>query len=145
MKHFFKYFAAFLVLAAACDTQDYKPRDLGRDYFPLITGQYQNYQIEEIIYSEVPEPETLAYEMMVEVADSFLDGEGSVTYVLNRSRRADAVAPWQSMQTWSVRATDRELIVNEANIQFVKFIFPASAGNSWNGKKNNPYLKESIS
>lgn len=122
----------------ACDRDnDFKHADVGKDYFPMQTGFYQIYKIDEIVYTELKDPETLSYQLMIEVVDSFPNPEGHYTYVLNRSKRLDANAQWKSLDTWSVRSNDREIIVNEENIPFLKLTFPVRKGSVWNGNKFN--------
>ncbi|MFZ6012684.1 MAG: hypothetical protein ACOYXT_20230 [Bacteroidota bacterium] len=137
MKNFSKYFIGLLIVAlAACDKEGEVPADVGKDYFPLQKGHYQIYTIDEIRYSEVAAPETLAYELMTEVVDSFPQ-QGGYTYIVHRSTRANSGAPWQFLDTWSVRAESRELVIAEGNVSFVKMVFPVKAGNTWDGNKFN--------
>lgn len=137
MKQFHKYLLAIIVLAGACDSDESQPADIGLDYFPLQTGNYYVYDVEETIYSEVTPVEDLVYQLMVEVVDSFPNPEGNYTYVMNRSQRSDENGAWQDLDTWSVRGSDREVVVNEQNIPFVKLTFPAREGKGWNGNKYN--------
>lgn len=137
MKHFIKYFLVLLVLATACDPDESKPVDIGMDYFPLQTGNSYIYTIDETIYSEVAPVKNLIYQLRIQITDSFPNAEGNYTYVLNRSTRNDANSAWQDLDTWSVRGNDREIILNEGNIPFLKLTFPLRAGNSWNGNKYN--------
>lgn len=121
----------------ACDAEESTPVDIGLDYYPLQTGNYYIYNVEETIYSEVAPVDTLIYELMVEVNDSFPNPEGNYTYVMNRSKRSDENAAWEDLDTWSVRGNDREVVVNEENIPFVKLAFPARKGSRWNGNRFN--------
>jgi hypothetical protein len=137
VKHFLKYFLASLVLATACDSDEPKPVDIGVDYFPLQTGNSYTYDIDETIYSEVAPVKNLVYQLRIEITDSFPNAEGDYTYVLHRSTRNDVNSAWEDLDTWSVRGNDREIILNEGNIPYLKLTFPLKAGNSWNGNKYN--------
>lgn len=129
---------AFALLAVSCDPDEFQAPDIGLNYFPLRTGHYQIYNVNETVYSEVAAPENRVYQLMVEVTDSFPNsGETGYTYVLRRMKRADQNASWQDLDTWSVRRDDRELVVNEGNRPFVKLTFPLRRGNAWNGNKFN--------
>ncbi len=140
MKHFFKYFVAIVILAGACDDADESvPADIGLDYFPLQTGNYYIYNIEETIFSEVAPVQNLISQMKVEVVDSFPTPEGIYTYVLSRMTRDDENAVWQDLDTWSTRGNDREMIVNEGNVPYLKLTFPVRQGKTWNGNKYNNY------
>jgi hypothetical protein len=125
-----KYFVIILTVVTAmasfsCDSSgDEKITDY--DFFPLKTGWYQIYNIEEIRY-ELGEPDTFRYEIKTVVTDSFANSQGAVTYVLHRSK----------LDTWSAESNARELIVSEENIPYVKLKFPATSGRSWDGNAYN--------
>jgi hypothetical protein len=137
VKHFVKYLPILLLLAIACESDELKPLDIGQDYFPVRTGFYQIYTVNEILYSEVADPDTLDYQLKVLVVDSFPNSEGAFTYVLHRSKRTVPSGMWQDFETWSVRANDREVIVNQGNTPYVSLTFPLRAGSSWDGNKLN--------
>jgi hypothetical protein len=142
LKYLHKYLLFFLVLAVACDSNEVKPVDIGVHYFPLQTGDYQIYAVNETHYSEVKNPETLVYQLKVEAVDSFPNTDGTYTYVFNRSKRASETATWQAVDTWSVQGSDRELVVSEGNTPFVKLVFPVKKGIVWNGNKFNTRAKD---
>lgn len=137
MKHFSKYLLGLSILAISCTSGEFKPIDKGFDYFPLKTGFYQVYRVNSITYSGLTEPETLAYELMARVTDSFPNPEGNHTYVISRFKRPNASSPWLNLDTWSARVTGREAIVNEGNVPFVKLFFPVKANITWDGNKYN--------
>ncbi len=137
MKHFLKYFAILTVLVSACDTDEFKPADTGIDHYPIRTGYYQVYNVNETVYSEVTAPQTNAFQLRTEIIDSFPNTENGFTYVIHRSTRADESSSWEIKDTWSVRRNDRELVINEGNTAFVKLTFPLKAGSTWNGNKFN--------
>jgi hypothetical protein len=121
----------------ACHSEVEKPTDIGLNYFPLKKGFYQIYDIDSIGYSEVSEPETLRYELMTEVTDSFPNTESDYTYIIHRSKRENANSAWQFIDVWSVRINNHELIEKEGNTEFVKIIFPVKKSTVWDGNKFN--------
>ncbi len=137
VKSFAKYFILLLAVAQSCDTEDARPVDIGRDYFPLQRGIYQVYAVHETHYSDPLNPTVLEYHLMTEVVDSFPSAEGDYTYVLYRSTRADENAPWEYQDTWSVHADDQQAVVNEGNETYVKISFPVKEGLTWNGNAFN--------
>ena len=126
-----------ILLAAACDTEDRKPADIGTDYLPVAVGNYQIYAVEETQYNAITGMTELHYQLMTEVIDSFPGTDGTATYVIHRSKRNTDTDSWTYLDTWSMRVTDTEAIVNEENISYVKLIFPAGNGRTWNGNKFN--------
>jgi hypothetical protein len=142
LKHLANYLLVFLTLMVACDSPEVKPVDIGLNYFPLQTGSYQIYTVEEILYSEIKATETLLYQLKVEAVDSFPNLDATYTYVFNRSKRDSETEPWRNLDTWSVRSSDRELVVNEGNVPYVKLIFPLKKELVWNGNKYNTLPKD---
>jgi hypothetical protein len=59
------------------------------------------------------------------------------TFIFTRETRTSAASPWQSLDTWSARIENDQLIQSEGNTLFVKLLFPASTGLSWNGNQFN--------
>lgn len=140
VKHFLKYFFFVMVVAAACnDDSDSIITESGLDYFPLQTGNYYIYNIDETIYSEVAPVQNKIYQMKVEVMDSFPTPDGTYTYVLSRMTRDNETDVWLDLDTWSTRANNLELVVNEGNTPYLKLVFPLHEGKEWNGNKYNNF------
>jgi len=138
LKYFFRFLLLILIIITACDDGDQAHRtDSGENYFPLRVGFYQRYQVDEIRYSEVAEPETLRYELKQAVVDSFRNTTGNTTYVIHRSTRADENAPWEFLETWSARKDDEHAVFVEKNTTYQKLTFPLKKGAVWNGNEFN--------
>jgi hypothetical protein len=137
LKLFVNFFGLLLLLAVACDPGEYTPPELGTEYFPLRTGFYQIYSVERTDYQEDADPATTEYEMLVEVVDSFPSTSQEFTYVIHRSTRATSGEAWTPLDTWSARKNDRELVVNEGNVPYLKLVFPVREHGKWNHNKYN--------
>ena len=119
------------------------------EYFPLRTGFYQVYAVEENIYSEVNPDQFLSYELKTEVIDSFMNQEGTFTYVIHRSKRNSVIDPWQFYDAWSARVDITKAVLNEGNISYMSIAFPATKNHEWNGNALNTldedlYMIESV-
>lgn len=138
MKHFIKYLIVVVsILAVSCDSSDDEtPRDTGTAYFPLRKGLFQIYDVQEIKYT-LGVPETLVYELKTVVTDSFKNAQGNYSYVIERSKRNAGQIDFSYLDTWSARRDNREAVMNEENISFLKLKFPALKGEQWNGNLYN--------
>jgi hypothetical protein len=135
-----KYFLNFLLLLlllAGCDADKPQPVYSGSDYFPLETGAYQVYSVDEVRYTNGPGPQTEHYELMTRIVDSFPTNDNAWTYVIYRSKRADDSKPWEVLDTWSARKDNMRAIMTEGNTSFVKLSFPVKDGGQWNGNEYN--------
>ena len=112
------------------------------DYFPLSIGHYWIYEIDEIRYSEFNPPEVFHYELKSEIVDSFINGEGIETYVIYRSTRNSSLESWAYKQTWTAYSTEQYSVENEANVSFIKLLFPLVKNSAWNGNKLNSLGEE---
>lgn len=127
----------FLTLFAACDGDERLDLDAATAYFPLQTGMFQIYNVQEVQYSASQDPTELDYELMAEVVDSFPGAEGNVTFVIHRSVRNGVADKWMPLDTWSVRKDRNGVIVSEGNTPFVKIRFPLTKEHTWDGNAFN--------
>lgn len=127
------WISLFLVLA--CNSSD--PDPIIESYFPLDIGFYQVYQVEEIRYLAFQPPQSFSYQIKSRVLDSFTNSSGGITYVIDRSIRADEFADWESNETWSVRTEKPYIIVNEGNQSYVRLVTSPAKNLSWDGNLYN--------
>jgi hypothetical protein len=137
VKQISKYLIGLFFLMAGCGKDEFVPVDTGADYFPLQVGMIWVYAVDETIYSEVAAPKQSAYRIELKIADSVQNAEGVYTYIIHRSKQNTPDLNWEALQTWSVRKNDREVIVNEGNISFKKFMFPVKNSLVWDGNQYN--------
>ncbi|HEY0743082.1 MAG TPA: hypothetical protein VGD40_16555 [Chryseosolibacter sp.] len=137
MKHLAKYLAAVMLLAVGCGEDEFTPTDRGTDFYPLQVGSIWTYAVEETVYSEVAAPQNRSYQLRLTVSDSIKNAAGTYTYVVLRTKKNEGESIWTSLDTWSVRKDDREVIVTEGNTAFKKLMFPVREQLTWNGNEYN--------
>jgi len=123
-------------MLAACEGDPVSDVRPAPEYFPLVCGAYQIYDVKVINHSASPAPEELHYELLTQVTDSFPSGDNQYTYIIHRSTRHEGAA-WESLDTWSARKEGSAVIVNESNIPYMKLKLPYSFGNRWDGNVLN--------
>ncbi|WKN31621.1 hypothetical protein PZB74_21995 [Porifericola rhodea] len=125
-------FVTFLSLWA-CESETLPPQNsqLGLEYFPLEVGRYAVYEVKEINYSVVAEPDTQQYQLKELVADSFPGQGGEIIYRLERFYREDDTQAWDLDSVWTARKNKQRIVVVENNIPQIKLVFPLDIGVSW--------------
>lgn len=133
-----------LSLFISCESDDMEGVVQLKDheYMPLHRGLYHIYAITETEYVNGPEGETTNYHLKIEIADSILSANGYYTYVMQLSTRISYGQDWVPTETWSAIFNEREAIVQEGNISYVKLALPLTANRTWNGNIYNAFGEE---
>lgn len=116
----------------------------GLDYYPLAQNRFVVYDVDSVIYTEIPK-DTLHYRYRIKekLADSFTDNEGGQARRLERYiKKYNASLPYDSMpwtmkEVWMVNPSSTSIQVQENNVRYTKLIFPVTAKASWNGNAGN--------
>lgn len=119
-------------------------RILGLDYYPVNRGKYVIYDVDSVVYADLPRDTTIyKYRIKERLADSFTDNQGKEAIRLERfikkfdpSTPYDSI-PWTMKEVWMVNADQKNVQVVEGNMRFTKLIFPVQEKASWNGNANN--------
>lgn len=146
MKSVLVIVSGVLFLMVACAKKKI-PSDnavLGLDYYPTTAGKFVIYDVDSIVYTDLPK-DTLSYKYRIKekIADSFTDNEGQPAIRLERYikrynplKSYDSI-PWTILEVWMVNASQTSVQVRESNVRFTKLIFPIQEKAEWNGNANN--------
>jgi hypothetical protein len=130
-------FVVLLIAVFSCKQTDEPSLEIpGPEYFPLETGSFITYNVDSISITQNVET-AYNFQLRMSVVDSFTNGEGNTSYVLQRHTRDDETKPWKPAGTWTAWKTIRQAVVAEGNTSFVKLQFPLSEGITWNGNALN--------
>jgi hypothetical protein len=124
-------------MMTGCDDGEPVLQTTGVEYFPLRTGFYQIYTVDQTTYSEINPAEEISYELKVEMIDSFPNAEDGFTYVMHRSTRASEADPWQYQETWSARVNVQHIVLTEGNLAYIRIALPVVTNKEWNGNALN--------
>jgi len=136
LKQFYKYLFLTTITLVRCGEEEVDQKS-DMEYFPLQTGFFQIYSIEETIYTELDPPLELSYELKTEVVDSFANMEEGFTYVIYRSTRNSESDPWVFQEAWSARTNTQQIVLMEGNISYIRIALPAFKNKQWNGNALN--------
>ena len=123
----------------SCHPSETVPIKTGQDYVPLVTGHFVVYDVTEQRFSLTAAPVTSTYQLKETVGASYTDVTGQPAFRLQRFRRANAQAIWQTDSLWTARIDSRMAIRTENGADFVKLIFPSVERSRWNGNQFNQY------
>lgn len=123
--------------------------DFGFDYFPTQSGKFVVYDVDSLVYTEIPK-DTIEYKYRIKekIADSFTDNEGKPAIRLERyikkfnpTKSYDSI-PWTIKEVWMIHASQKNIEEQESNVRYVKLIFPVKTSTSWNGNSTNTFEEE---
>jgi hypothetical protein len=130
-----------LLVVWSCDTRevDLSPEKLGHIYFPLQTGHYAIYEIEQTTYSLTAPPAVIRYQLKEVIADTFTDLTGDKVYRLHRFIRKNSQLAWPAEpdSVWTAKIKDNRAIRTENNAAYIKLAFPVKEKLAWNGNALN--------
>ncbi len=132
-----------LILIIGCEsTIELDQKASGQAFYPLTTGEYREYKIQEIKYTILNPPDTINYFLKEQVGDSFINQTGGLTYTLSRFKRNDDIISWEIDSVWTVIKSETKVVVSENNIPFTKLVFPVSDQKRWDGNAFNTMEEE---
>ena len=128
----------FIFLLLSCKKDKVKTLTVDYGYFPLETGQWIIYNIESVtIDTEINLFDTTIYQLKETVESIYLDTTGEEVARIERYTRENDTLPWVISDVWTAKRTGSSAQKTEENIKYIKMIFPAEKGKTWNGNAYN--------
>lgn len=136
----FLCFLAAIQIYSSCNKQKDIDIAFKYNYYPLQVGSSIVYRVDSIIYNPLfaNGKDTATWEVKETIESAYTDNTGETAYRIERYIRKDSSHSWKSPVIWSATRTKTRAERVENNLRFVKLVFPASEGMSWEG---NSYLK----
>jgi hypothetical protein len=134
--HFSACIALFVMCLCSCDPEP----DLvtsETDYFPTRVGDYRIFHVIETQVTAYNIETDYEYDIKTVVVDSFSNAQGTYSFIVNRFKGEIISNSWQSLDTWIIRADNREVVVTEGSTPFVRLAFPLQNKRTWNGNAYN--------
>lgn len=125
----------FLMLPlSGCVSNETEETDILSDqkYFPLRKGKFIEYVADSIVFRQGSLLDSTRFEAREEILTEGQDSLGPF-YTILRSHRPGPGEPWVPYASYTARVFQNRAIVNEANVHFIKLVFPLLPGISWNG------------
>nr|WP_295927015.1 hypothetical protein [uncultured Dyadobacter sp.] len=142
----FRLPSAFALVAVAallsCEKSTTDPLDI-YGYYPLKTGHYQIYEVNEETYSTGQNaPVIKKWQEKDEIEKMIGDSAGITTYLVSRSTRNTSADYWQKVKEYTVQKFPDKLLVNIDNQSFFSLVFPVDTRMKWNGNTYNNQDKQ---
>lgn len=120
------------------------PPDVGYDYAPTTLGKYVIYDVDSTIYDDFNDDTTYyKYRIKEKLEETYIDNQGrSAIRMVRYIKKYNPLVsydniPWTVKDVWNYTKTNTALEVVEEDVRFVKLIFPANEGSTWNGNAQN--------
>lgn len=128
----------FYALFVGC-TNTVEPNfaDFGFEYYPTTIGDYRVYHTSTIRYNLNGTIDSATYLVKEVAEDSITYADGTSKIVLGRYSADIGTNDWQKDSLWAVLIDHAKVVVSEANVDFIKLVFPKSNGKEWDGNGLN--------
>ena len=133
------FFSAIIALNYSCSSSVTEELDSviqGEEFFPLIIGDYIDYQVDSTIF-DVDGNSTAVIEstsfLRETVSDTLRDSEGDLIYRIERAEKTNLSDPWEIKDVWVSKRTEFQAERVEENLRFIKMVFPLAEDAFWNG------------
>jgi len=128
--------ASFSMFFSACkkESENKYGNELSRGYYPLTIGRYVVYDVDSTIWDDYKQVKTIhKYQMRYTVSDTFRDNTSRLSYSIDVYIRNNDTLQWKTHRVIQVTPTTTGLEYTEANLRFIKLVFPVANNVQWKG------------
>lgn len=141
----FIFFCTAIALVASCKKETLPPVEMGKAYYPDNDGHWVIYKVDSAVwdpfYFNYPDDpnfyKTYSFYIKEKIESHYYDLQNRLTQRIERYKKDSINGAWYYLDTWTANVTATTAQKTEENITYVKFIFPVSDGDEWNGNAYN--------
>lgn len=127
----------FILISYGCSTNEIEElpdANFGRRYAPIEVGKYLEYSYDSLTYAAKGTiKDTLSGYIKEVIEEEYITGAGDTAFKLVKYWKKENGDQYKISDVESVRISDKQLIVSEENISFIKLVFPNTLGTTWDG------------
>lgn len=127
----------YTVLVGCTKTVEPNFADFGFEYYPTTVGDYRVYHTSTIRYNLNGSIDSATYLVKEVAEDSIAYADGISKILLGRYSAAIGSSTWQKDSLWAVLIDNAKVVVSEANVDYIKLVFPKLNGKEWDGNGLN--------
>lgn len=139
--HRLKSITSLLILAVilACNKENIAPpREFSYNYYPLIEGKVNIYDVDSTAYNNFTGATTnFKFKLKDSIANTFNDLTGNLIYRVERYKKQNDSNNWVYQKTITRSLSTRAAQETIDNQTFIRLIFPPELGAQWNGNSKN--------
>ncbi len=114
----------------------------GYEYYPLTVGDYRIYHTSTTYYNLDGSIDSAKYLVKEIAEESVLFTDGNTRIILGRYSKEINDLEWKKDSIWAVLMDDQKIVVSEANVDYVKLVFPVAEEKEWDGNATNAEQSE---
>ncbi len=111
--------------------------DMGYTYYPLDSGLYREYLVQQINYAADGSIDSSSWYYKEIQGAWTLDESGDSVMTIERYKTNDTTADWEIDSLFRIRKNNLRVIATEDNIPYVRLVFPVVDSEKWNGNAYN--------
>lgn len=126
-----------MLLIGCNETLESIDSEFGYEYYPTEMGDYRIYHTSDIRYNLNGTIDTTQY-LVKELVEELIENvDGTFRLTLGRYSADIGSNDWSKDSLWAVFMDETKVVVSEANIDFIKLVFPVTENTEWDGNAFN--------
>lgn len=137
IKRFLVSLLFYMLLIGCNETLEPIDSEFGYEYYPTEMGDYRIYHTSDIRYNLNGTIDTTQY-LVKELVEELIENvDGTFRLTLGRYSADIGSNDWSKDSLWAVFMDETKVVVSEANVDFIKLVFPVTESTEWNGNAFN--------